>query len=119
MLTVRLILEIDKIHILDSKAIYFVLASPQADLEEYIWMKLPIGFQDDRQTDLKLNKNICRLNKGSFNWYKKLKKLLVERYFKPCAIDPCLYIGIGMILLTYVDNCIVVVPPMLYIDAFV
>ena len=47
-----------------SKAIDFVLAFPQADLEEDIWMQLPIGFQVDGQTEdesdasyvLKLNK---------------------------------------------------------------
>ena len=33
MLTVRLILAISKLHKLDSKAIYFVLAFSQADLE--------------------------------------------------------------------------------------
>ncbi|KAL7531887.1 hypothetical protein ACHAXR_006610 [Thalassiosira sp. AJA248-18] len=48
MLSVRLILAIAKIHNLDSKAIDFVLAFPQADLEEDIWiMNLPIGFQGD------------------------------------------------------------------------
>ena len=51
MLTVRLILAIARIHNLDSKYIYFVLALPQADLEEYIWMQLPIGFQIDGQTE--------------------------------------------------------------------
>ena len=55
MLTVCLILAIAKMHKLDSKAIDFVLAFPQADLEEDIWMHLPIGFtfrnamkQDDK-----------------------------------------------------------------------
>ena len=44
MLYVCLILAISKLHNLDSKAIDFVLAFPQADLEEYIRMYLPIGF---------------------------------------------------------------------------
>ena len=51
MLTVRLILVISKINSLDSKAIDFVLSFPQADLEEYIRMQLPIGFKVDRQTE--------------------------------------------------------------------
>ena len=38
-------------HSLDSKAINFVLAFPQADLEEDIWMQLPIEFQVDGQTE--------------------------------------------------------------------
>ena len=51
MLSVRLILAIDKLHNLDSKAIDFVLAFPQADLQEDIWMYLPIGFQVDGHTE--------------------------------------------------------------------
>ena len=41
-LTVSLILEITQKDRLDSKAIYFVLAFPQADLKEDIWMQLSI-----------------------------------------------------------------------------
>ena len=50
-LIIRLILEISKIHSLDSKAIYFVLDFPQQYLEEDIWMQLPIGFQVDGQIE--------------------------------------------------------------------
>ena len=51
MLSVRLILAIAKLHNLDSKAIDFVLALPQAYLEEDIWMYLLIGFQVDGHTE--------------------------------------------------------------------
>ena len=51
MLSVRLILAITKLHNITSKAIDFVLAFPQADLEEDIWMQLPIGFQVDGNTE--------------------------------------------------------------------
>ena len=97
MLTFRLILAIDKIHNLDSKAIKFVLAFPQAYPEEDICMQPPIGFQIDGQTKsysdrhyvLKLNKNLYGLKQGSYNWYEKLKKSLVDQDFKPSDIDPC------------------------------
>ena len=120
MLYVCLILEIAKLHNLDSKAIGFLLAFPQADLEEDIWMYLPIGFQVNGHTEasfkcsflLKLNKNVYGLKQGSYNWYKKLKKSLADRGFKPSDIDPCLYIGNGMIILTNVDDCIIVGPLM-------
>ena len=90
-------------------------------------MQLPIGFQVKGQTEtesdknyvLKLNKNLYGLKQGSYNWYKKLKTSLMDRGFKPSDIDPCLYIGNGMIILTYVDDCIIVVPSMANIDAFV
>ena len=71
MFSVRLILAISKIQNLDSKAIDFLLDFPQADLEEDIWMQLPICFQvdgkteedSDRQYFLKPNKNYMRKNK--------------------------------------------------------
>ena len=43
-LTVRLLIALCNIHKPVSKSIDFVLAFPQADLEVYIWMELPIGF---------------------------------------------------------------------------
>ena len=76
MMSVRLILAIAKLHNLDSKAIEFVIAFPQSDLEEDIWMYLPIGFQVDGHTEasskrsflLKYNKNLYGLKQGSYNW---------------------------------------------------
>ena len=73
MLSVRLILAIDKLHNLYSKAIDFVLAFPQAYLEEDIWMYFPIGFQVDGHTEasskrsflLKVNKKLYGLKQGS------------------------------------------------------
>ena len=101
MLSRRLILAIAKIHKLESKAIDFVLAFPQADLKEDIWMQLPIGFQvnwcteakSDRQYILKLEKNLYGLKQASFNWYEKLKTASVDQGLTPSDIDPCLYIG--------------------------
>ena len=104
-----------------------MLHFPQADLEEDIWMYLPIGFQvygyteasSERSFLLKLNKKLYGLKQGSYNWYKKLKKSLVDRVFKPSDIDQCLYIGNSMIILTYVDYCIIVGPSMENINRFV
>ena len=47
MLSARLLLAICHIHGLDSKAINFVLAFPQADLDIDIWMELPEGIVPD------------------------------------------------------------------------
>ena len=107
-ISVRIIIVIAKIINLDSKALDFVLAFPQADLEEDIWIQLPIGFQVSVQTEvyskshyiLKLNKNVYGLKKRIYNWYKKLKKSLVDQGFNPSYIYPCLYIGNFMIVLT-------------------
>ena len=90
-------------------------------------MQLPTGFQVDGQSEadsdrhyiLKLNKNLYGIKQGSYNWYEKLKTSLVDQDFKPSDIDPCLYTGKGMIILTYVDDCIIVGPSMKDIDGFV
>jgi hypothetical protein len=49
MVTVCLILLLARIYKLDSKAIDFALAFPQAELDIDIWMYLPIGFQVDTE----------------------------------------------------------------------
>ncbi len=95
------------------KAIDFVLAFPQAELDVDIWMYLPIGFQVDTENEskryiLKLNKSLYGLEQASLNWFEKLKQGLIDRGFYPSAINPCLYFKKGMIIITYVDDCIIV-----------
>ena len=136
MLTVRLLLLICKIHGLHSKSIDFVLAFPQADLEEDIWMELPIGFEYDDSDDedntgrgrvdpnksrylLKLKKNLYGLKQASHNWYQHLKEGLMKRGLTPSAIDSCLYLKKGLAVLTYVDDCILVSTSQDTLDNFV
>jgi hypothetical protein len=125
MLTVRLILTIAHIHKLESKSIDFVLAFPQAELDVDIWMELPRGMVPDHDEKnrhlyvLKLKKNLYGLKQASFNWFDKLKTGLMDRDFKPSTADPCLYYKKGMIVLTYVDDCIIVGNKMKEIDDFV
>jgi hypothetical protein len=96
MVTVRLILMLARIYKFDLKAIDFVLAFPQADLDIVIWMYLPNGFQVDTENEttcyiLKLNKSLYGFKQASLNWFKKLKQGLIDCGFHPSAFDPCLY----------------------------
>ena len=76
-------------------------------------MQLPAGFQVDGDTEensdkqylLKLEVLLYGLKQASFNWYEKLKKSLEDRKYIASDIDTCLYLGNGMIVLTYVDDC--------------
>ena len=52
MVTVHLILLLTQIYKLEPKAIDFVLAFPQTELDVNIWMYLPIGFQVDTEKSL-------------------------------------------------------------------
>ncbi len=73
MISVKLLLVIAKIHGLESKSIDFVLAFLQADLDEDIWMDLPICFEPIKDPDhkpqfvLRLQKNLYGLKQASFN----------------------------------------------------
>ena len=71
MMSVRLILAIAKLHNLDPKAIDFVLAFPQVDLEEDIWVYLPIGFQVNDHTEASSERSLLlKLNKIYMDWSK-------------------------------------------------
>ncbi len=47
------------------------------------------------------------------------QKSLINQAFKPSDINSYLYVGNGIIVLTYVDNCIIVRPSMPDIYSFV
>jgi hypothetical protein len=116
MLMVRLLLALCNIHGLESKSINFVLAFPQADLDEDIWMELPTGIVVSGIADkswayvLKLGKSLYGLKQASLNWFEKLKQGLVDQGFTPSKINPCLYLKENIVLLTYVDDCIIISP---------
>jgi hypothetical protein len=90
-------------------------------------MYLPSGFQIDGATEeessrkyiLKLNKSLYGLKQASFNWYEKLKSGLLVRGFTQSKIDPCLYFKKGMLIITYVDDCIIFSNFMVDINTFV
>jgi hypothetical protein len=111
--SVWLILAIAKIHCLLSKSIDFVLAFPQADLEIPVYMDLPIGF-DARDGEsckfyvLRLNKSLYELKQAGYYWFAKLSNGLQDRGFVQSNIDLCVFLGPGCIVLTYVDDCIIV-----------
>jgi hypothetical protein len=86
-------------------------------------MYLPIGFQVDTENEskcyiLKLNKSLYGFEQASLNWFKTLKQGLIDRGFHPLAINPCLYLKKGMIIITYVDDCIIISNSMKDINTF-
>ncbi len=114
MLSVRLLLAIAHIHGLESISIDFVLAFPQAEIDTDIWMEIPEGMDPAGDTNnrrayvLKLNKSLYGLKQASHNWYEKLKQSLIDQEFSPSRIDPCIFMKNGMILLVYIDDCIII-----------
>ena len=88
-------------------------------------MELPAGFAPEgchgnkRQFVAKLNKSLYGLKQGSYNWFQKLRKGLIDRDFHASNIDPCLYMKKGLLVLTYVDDCIIIGRSMDEIDSFI
>jgi hypothetical protein len=114
MLSVRLLLALSHLHNLETESIDFVLAFPQADLDVDVWMELPegmdpLGDESNRwKYVLKLNKSLYGLKQASHNWYLKLKEALEAREFVPSVVDPCIFMKKGLIVLVYVDDCIII-----------
>jgi hypothetical protein len=111
--SICLILAITKIHGLSSKSIDFLIAFPQADLEIPVFMKLPIGFdipnnEEHRFYVLKLNKSLYGLKQAGYNWFAKLSNGLQDQGFVQSSINSCVFFGPGCIVLTYVDDCIII-----------
>jgi hypothetical protein len=111
--SVQLILDIAKIHGLSSKSIDFVLAFPQAELQIPVYMELPIDFDAPEKENhtsyvLKLIRNLFGLKQAGYNWFAKLSNELQDCGFVKSSIDPCVFFNHKCIILTYVDDCIII-----------
>jgi hypothetical protein len=97
-------------------SLLIILVFPQADLNEDIWMELPVGIVVNSNPDnshayvLKLKKSLYGLKQASLIWFQKLKQGLVDQGFTPSEIDPCLYLKENIVLLNYVDDFILISP---------
>jgi len=120
-ISVRALLAISAIHNLPTKSIDFVLAFPQADLDTDVYMEFPAGFsQNLRRTHvLKLNKSLYGLKQASSNWFKHLSNGLIKRGLKQSNLDKCVYYKDGLIVLVYVDDCIVIGHTESHISSFI
>ena len=68
---------------------------------------------------LKLKKILYSLKQASHNWYEKPKQSLLDRYFTPSNIDPCIFMKDEMVLLVYGDDCIIIADSEARIDVLI
>ena len=109
-MSVRIILTLAAIENLHTKLIDFVLAYPQADLEVDIYMELPQGFNvgpERRRHVLKFQKNLYGLKQAGHNCFEKRSSTLGNLSINPSKVGPCVFIGDDIIVLVYVDNCLI------------
>ena len=59
------------------------------------------------------------LKQSSANWYDCLKKGIERRGFCESKADPCVFMKKGMIILTYVDDCILIANNKETLDQFI
>ena len=101
-----------------------MLAFPQAELDVPVYMELPIGMevpgseQNRKMYLLCLKCSLYGLKQASANWYDMLKKGLQRRGFQESVADPCVFLRGNMIILCYVDDCILLSPKQEIIDEF-
>ena len=96
-ISIRFLLVLSEIVGLESKAVDFVLAFPQADLDVPVYMELPAGMEIagakyEKQHVLLLKKNLYGLKQASANWYDMLKEGLQIRGFHESVADPCVFL---------------------------
>jgi hypothetical protein len=89
-------------------------------------MELPAGVNltnvsdgDRRRYVLKLNKSLYGLKQAGYNWFKKLRKGLITRNFIQSQVDKCVFFRKDCIVLTYVDDCIILGKNMAIVDAVI
>ncbi len=86
-------------------------------------MELPAGINpvnvsdiDQRRYIIKLNKSLYGLKQAGFNWFEKLKEGLITRDFVQSQVDKCVFFRKECIVLTYVDDCIIIGKNMKIVD---
>ena len=97
---------------METQALDFVLAFPQAKLDVPVYMKIPPGVDIANGSKdeylISLKSSLYGLKQSSANWYDCLKKGIERRGFRDSKANPCVFMKKGMIIFTYVDGCILI-----------
>ena len=106
--TIRMALIMALLNGWKTKQIDYVLAFPQAEVECEMYMKLPKGFEVDKDGDyvLRLNKNLYGMKQAGRVWNKYLVERLLRIGFKQSEHDECLFYRGNVIYVLYTDDSI-------------
>ena len=105
--TVRMMLVTTAREQLHTRMVDFTNAFTQAHLDKDVYVRLPPRYDASKPgTVLKLNRALYGLSESPKEWFTTLKQGLETIGFQASNGDPCLFFGHGIILLVYVDDCI-------------
>jgi hypothetical protein len=97
-------------HNLNGKQIDLTQVFPQSKLKEDIYLRFPARFEHkNKEWALKLKRNIYGLVQASRNWFLKLSPIYAILKFKQSKSEPCLFLRKDMIIVLYMDDCLVYV----------
>ena len=122
MSTVRLLLTLSLLLGMKSRSVDFTLAFTQAPIDTETYIDLPIGFDVDGNKDdyvLQLKKTLYGLKQAGLNWFDTLRTHLISIGFKQSTTDPCCFYRGNLILICYVDDCLIFCHDEAKIDKFV
>ena len=110
--TVRLVMLLTEMAGWSSRQIDYVLAFLQAPIDTTVYCHLPTGFHvegGDKNEEyvIMLEKNLYGTKQAAANWFEMLRANLRKQGFKQSSIDPCLFLKNDMIIVTYVDDCLI------------
>lgn len=118
--TVRLLLVLAASLGLVTKQVDYTLAFCQAPLkqDEIVFIECPKGYEEEGKV-LKLKKSVYGIHQGPYNFFTHLQDGLLERGWKQSTFEPCLFTKDNVVLLCYVDDCLLFSPTASNIDTVV
>ena len=123
--TIRFLLALALINDWHTLQVDFVLAYPQAKVSHDVYMLPPEKFICDanglkhsasapspwqQKYRLKLLQNLYGLKDAGATWFNHLTKELKAMNFQQGLVDPCLFFQDGVVLVIYVDDCLIFTP---------
>ena len=122
-ISIRMMLTLSVIHSLYTTSIDFTLAFPQADVDATIYMEIPMGCQAPEVDYVCLIlKNLYGLKQAAKTWFEHLRDTIIKNSdeggygFTQSAIDPCIFYKDGIILISWVDDCLIFAKNKSYAD---
>jgi hypothetical protein len=113
-ISIRMMLTLAVINEMYTTSIDFTLAFPQADVETTIYIELPLGCEiKEGDYVCKLIKNVYGTRQAARTWFEYLRDTLIDSTddggygFKQSSIDPCIFYGDGITIITWVDDCLI------------